>query len=164
MERDISKIADGFNDFFSEIGWKTAALIPPTPQNFKQYLRNPIENSMYLEPVSVETVENTASSLKTKLSSGHDELSTKIMKKSINHVRVPLTHFINRSLATGVFPDQLKIAKVVPVYKASDPTLLNTYRLFRAKHSTIHPILHCINHCAEYHNLDKKNLNSSYIL
>ena len=27
---------------------------------------------------------------------------------------------------------------------------------FRAKHSTIHPILHFINNCAEYHNLDKK--------
>ena len=113
------------------------------------------------------------------------------MKKSINHVRVPLTHVINLSLATGVFPDQLKIAKVVPIYKTSDPTFLNNYRPisllpafsklfekimfntivafldrynvlykhqygFRAKHSTIHPILHFINHCAEYHNLDKK--------
>jgi len=141
----------------------------------------------------VETVTNTALSLKTKVSSGHDELSTKIMKKCIYTLCVLLTHVINLSLSTGVFPNQLKVAKVAPVFKASNPTLFNNYRPisllpafsklfekimfnkiiafldrynvlynhqygFRAKHSTIHPILHFINHCAEYHNLDKNNL------
>ena len=64
-EKDLSKISNGFNDFFSGIGRKTAALIPPSPRNFKDYLGNPLEHSMYIEPVSVETVTNTAVSLKS---------------------------------------------------------------------------------------------------
>ena len=31
-------------------------------------------------------------------------------------------------LNTGIFPDELKIAKVVPIFKKDDPTLLKNYR------------------------------------
>ena len=32
----------------------------------------------------------------------------------------PLLHIINLSFSNGVFPDRLKIAKVVPIYKKED--------------------------------------------
>ena len=51
------------------------------------------------------------------------------MKKTqFYHISTPLTHIINLSLMTGVFPEHLKIAKVIPVYKASDTNILNNYR------------------------------------
>ena len=34
----------------------------------------------------------------------------------------------NKSLQTGCFPDNLKIAKVVPIYKGDDKTFVNNYR------------------------------------
>ena len=34
-----------------------------------------------------------------------------------------------KSCKTGIVPDQLEIAKVVPIYNASDNSLLNNYRL-----------------------------------
>ena len=40
----------------------------------------------------------------------------------------PLTHIINKSLDTGIIPDDMKIAKVIPMYKSSDPSLLKNYR------------------------------------
>ena len=90
---------------------------------------------------------------------------------------------MNRSFQTGIVPDDMKIAKVVPIYKAADSSLIKKYRPislltsfsklleklmynkviyflnvnnvlyehqygFRAKHSTIHPIIHLLNHCA----------------
>ena len=40
----------------------------------------------------------------------------------------PLTIIINQIIVTGIFPDQLKISKVIPLYKAKDQTILSNYR------------------------------------
>ena len=40
----------------------------------------------------------------------------------------PLTTIINQSLHTGISPDKLKIAKVNPLFKKGDPTLIENYR------------------------------------
>ena len=65
--------------------------------------------------------------LKNKLSSGYDELSTSLLKNSINVVVEPLVHIISNSLKFGIFPDQLKLAIVVPVYKKGDNTNIENY-------------------------------------
>ena len=66
--------------------------------------------------------------MKSKTSSGHDSISTKLIKQSINNIIEPLTIIINKSLSTGIIPNQLKIAKVIPIHKQSDKKLLNNYR------------------------------------
>ena len=50
------------------------------------------------------------------------------MKSIINILIKPLTIIINQMLETGVFPDKLKFAKVIPLFKKGDPTLLTNYR------------------------------------
>ena len=40
----------------------------------------------------------------------------------------PLTHFINLSIISGVFPDQLKIARVIPLFKSGDKSSFTNYR------------------------------------
>ena len=44
------------------------------------------------------------------------------------YLRKPLTHLINLSLTQGKFPDSLKIAKVVPVFKQGSHMLCTNYR------------------------------------
>ena len=58
--------------------------------------------------------------MKSKTSSGHDSISTKLIKQSINNIIEPLTIIINKSLSTGIIPNQLKIPKVIPIHKQSD--------------------------------------------
>ena len=41
---------------------------------------------------------------------------------------IPLTLIINQSIHTGIFPDKLKIAKVVPFYKKNENYLFENYR------------------------------------
>ena len=71
--------------------------------------------------------------------------------------------YVSRLLAkcTGIVPNHMKIAKVIPIFKASDPQLIQNYRPislltsflnYLKYHSTIHPIIHILNHCAEHTN------------
>ena len=48
------------------------------------------------------------------------------MDKHIPHTgdRKPLAFLINSSLRTNVFPSELKLARVVPIFKASDSSAL----------------------------------------
>ena len=58
--------------------------------------------------------------MKLKSAPGHDGIVNSILKLSITHIKVPLTHIFNLSLKNGLFPNELKIAKVVPLYKKQD--------------------------------------------
>ena len=39
-----------------------------------------------------------------------------------------MTLIINQSCMSGVFPDKLKLAKVIPLYKKGDSTITDNYR------------------------------------
>jgi hypothetical protein len=88
----------------------------------------PTLHSIFLAPVSRSDVFNTTQKLKPKTSSGYDCISTKLLKATINEILEPLTHVINTSFETGIVPKDMKIAKVIPIYKSSDKTLLKNYR------------------------------------
>ena len=66
--------------------------------------------------------------LKNKTSTGTDGISNKLIKTAKNELIKPLTIIINQMLHTGIFPEPLKISKVVPLYKANDQMLLSNYR------------------------------------
>jgi hypothetical protein len=50
------------------------------------------------------------------------------IKRFINYLFNPLRHIINRSLETGYVPQQFKIAKVIPLFKAGDRSLPDNYQ------------------------------------
>ena len=61
-------------------------------------------------------------------SPGWDNIPTLIAKQVIHCYIKPLVFLINQSLIEGVFPDELKLAKVIPVYKAGSSMELSNYR------------------------------------
>ena len=86
-------------------------------------------NAQYVPRTGSNTdVLKTAVKLKNKSSHGHDGISTKLLKESISIIINPITLIINRSFDTGIVPHEMKMAKVVPIYKASDKSLLKNYR------------------------------------
>jgi len=46
----------------------------------------------------------------------------------ISTIAQPLADIVNLSLSSGIFPDQLKITKVVPILKNENKRLVNNYR------------------------------------
>ena len=79
------------------------------------------------EKVSVDKVKNIILGLKTKSSFGHDSISNSLLKHLEPLLSKPLTLIINQSLAMGIFPDKLKIAKVIPIHKKNDIHLMENY-------------------------------------
>nr|CAI5817711.1 unnamed protein product [Callosobruchus analis] len=86
-------------------------------------------NSMYVEPVDSHEIFDIVKCLKNKRSSGEDEVSSIIIKKCIKYIEIPLVYIINNSLKYGVYPDQLKTAIIIPVYKKNgDLSSFNSFR------------------------------------
>ena len=55
-------------------------------------------------------------------------MSAKLIKPIIDILTPPFTYITNVSFTEGVFPSELKIAQVLPLYKSNDPMLFNNYR------------------------------------
>ena len=57
-----------------------------------------------------------------------DSDAVKLIKFPKNELCKPLTTIVNQCFETGIFPDQLKIAKVITLFKKGDPEQINNYR------------------------------------
>ena len=64
----------------------------------------------------------------TKASCGFDSVSSWLLKLIKPVLTKSLTLITNQILTTGIFPDKLKTAKVIPIYKKGDETLFCNYR------------------------------------
>jgi hypothetical protein len=81
-----------------------------------------------MEPVTLDETRKLIENIDIKKSFGHDYIHPLLLKSAVNVVTEPLTHLFNLSLSQSVFPDNLKIAKVIPVFKGGDPSDVNNYR------------------------------------
>ena len=66
--------------------------------------------------------------MKSKNSSGHDEISSKMLKIISNSPAKPLTLLINQCLYTWIFPDNMKLAKAISIHKKGDISDMTNYR------------------------------------
>ena len=127
--QDKELMANKFNDFFANIGSKLASTIDTTNKKpFNSYLNKMITTSFVFNLLTPEETNKIIKSLKTKTSTGDDGISVKLMKYLAPALINALTLIINQSLITGIFPDQLKIAKVIPLYKKDNADMVNNYR------------------------------------
>ena len=84
--------------------------------DFEQYMPAKPNCNLKFQSVTVDNVSRIIDSLKPKTSSGVDCISNKLIKYVKNVIMEPLTVIINQMLNVGIFPDSLKISKVIPIY------------------------------------------------
>ena len=113
-------------DFFVNVGSTLANAIPPTNKNPSEYMTSN-EVLFVVSSVTKNEIEKIIENLKES-SRGWGELRPRIIKFIKQSIRIPLTHISNLSFLTGVFPAELKIANVVPIFKSGDETILPNYR------------------------------------
>ena len=83
---------------------------------------------MYLFNTSEAEILDIIKSLKNTNSTGYDDFSTKFVKLSAPLIAKDLAKIFNLAINTGTYPDNLKIAKVITIFKKGDQTPLNNHR------------------------------------
>ena len=126
---DKKDIANKFNAFFTNIGKNLADKIEEVPhRHFSDYLVSKPNTKFEFQPVEIKEVNKIISQLDSKSSSGYDSISNILIKSIAEIISKPLTVIINQCLKISIFPNQLKKAKVVPIFKSGDDTLFTNYR------------------------------------
>ena len=72
------------------------------------------------ELVSVNEIYNRLLKLNCKKSVGYDSVPPRLLKAGAMQLSVPFTKLINNSITSCIFPDSLKCAKVIPIFKKDD--------------------------------------------
>ena len=125
IENDI-RISNEFNNYFVSVGSALASKINVNSCNPLDYIQSNVQ-SMAIPNYYENDVTLAINSLKNS-SPGWDNIPTLIAKHVIHCYIKPLVFLINQSLTEGVFPDELKLAKVIPVFKAGSSMELSNYR------------------------------------
>ena len=94
------------------------------------FLKQEVLSTFDFQCVNCIDVKKIIHNIAAKNSCGIDAISTKLIKMIGDDTAGPLTLIINQSLSTGIFPDKLKITKVIPLYKNDDPHLVDNFDPF----------------------------------
>ena len=124
---DKKTIAEKFNSYFINVGSKLATKIPPSNTNFESYLPN-ITTSFLEKPLKENEFKVAFFALKTNKSPGNDNLHVNVIRKLYHELKIPLMNIFSLSLKKGIFPEKMKIAKVSPIFKKGDKSILSNYR------------------------------------
>ena len=121
-------IANSMNKHFSTIGMKLANKLKSTNAKFSDYLKNPNSKNFFIYEAEEVEVKNLIFDLILGKSVGIDE-NPPIVIKWGEPILIPvLTKIFNKCVTEGVYPDFLKIAKVIPIFKGGDVNEENSYR------------------------------------
>ena len=125
---DYLEIANGFNDFFSQVGPNLASEIDNSNLDYNTYLKDRNDASFNFSRISEVDILNISKMLKPKVSSGADFISNKLLQEIAPIIITPLHYLINLSLESGYVPKELKLAKIIPIYKDGDKHEFTNYR------------------------------------
>ena len=102
--------------------------IPTIRNNYSTYMPDIAENTFFLSPTSVQEIEREIKLLNPKKASGPDNIGAKVLKLCPHIFASNMSKIYNRSIEMGEYPAQLKLAKVIALFKKGDKLQPNNYR------------------------------------
>lgn len=88
----------------------------------------PTCNNFEFKQISPSVILNIISKIKPSDSLDAYDLSSNLIKKVAKFIVFPLTICINKCLSEGIYPDVLKISRVVPIFKKGPKNSPSSYR------------------------------------
>lgn len=86
------------------------------------------DNTIFVEPTNEQEIDKIISDLKRNSAPGHDEITVLDVINLKNNLIPILTKLVNKILKDGVFPKELKISKINPIFKSGSRDNMNNYR------------------------------------
>ena len=119
-----SDVANLFNDYFIGIPSDLSFKLPPPKNDYSELcIRNPL--SLFFHPATASEVFNVIQSIKSK--SSINDIPLQMIKQSLCF-SVGISELFNHVISNGNYPDQLKIATVVPIFKSGSRYDIKNYR------------------------------------
>ena len=129
ITRNQSEIANTLNHHFASVGPKLANSISLPTRDFKDYIGNSnYPNSFYFDAVTSSEIEMEIFSTPSNKVYGLYSCPVRLLKSARHVISSALAQLMNKSILCGMYPRQLKHAKVVPVHKTGDETDPSNYR------------------------------------
>ena len=124
---NTEEIAYSFNSFYVNIGPHLASKIPKTSKDPALYIAKQNPDSIFLNNVTENEVIKIINALKIS-SPGWDVIHSKVIKDTFLLYIEQLVHILNLSISQGVFPSELKTARVIPIYKGDNTMIISSDR------------------------------------
>ena len=121
-------MANIFNNVFVNTAHKINEKIPHTRKSPSDFLSSKNSNSFYVSPASPAQINIIITSMTNGKALGPYSIPIFLLKVLSEHIAIPLYDIINGSVSNGIFPDMMKLAKVIPLYKKNSPDDSSNYR------------------------------------
>ena len=124
-----TEISNLFNRHFATIGQNLPDQLPCPKHDFREFLKHSSpKSSFYFDPVTPTEVEIEILSLPANKVHGLYSFPTPFLKGARTVISKPIADIMNISVETGMYPSQLKHAKIMPIFKCDDKEEVGNYR------------------------------------
>ena len=120
-------ISETFNDHFVNIAPSLEKKLAKAIQNPLDFLRGNFDNPMEAPEATIDDFSYVVRSMQNKKCQITD-FSIEVLKDNIASLAHPIINLFNQSIREGTFPDYLKKARIVPIYKRGPKSDVNNYR------------------------------------
>ena len=126
---DPTKIANSFNKFYVSIADNILKKRKYAgKKSYRDFLKNPLSNSFVLEECTPREIALLLKSLNLHKAYGPNSIPTRILHLLADDICKPLSMIFNLSFSSGQYPNLLKMAKTIPIFKKDSRLLVCNYR------------------------------------
>ena len=123
LTTDSTAMANIFNKFFVNVADGVTKNIPRSPRSPLNYLKNKNPSSFFISPTAPYEISDIIDLLKTGKSIGPNSIPLKLLKILSPQISSPLSLIINASFQSGIFPEKMQSAKVIPLFNPLRPSV-----------------------------------------
>ena len=124
---DPIEVSNSFNEHFINVGKSLSDKLPNTDLPPSFFYGPRIDGEIDLKNTNESEVVKMIASLRDG-AAGCDEIPISLIKYVSHQIKTPLAHIFNLSINLGIFPEKLKMSKVIPIHKSNSKSDFSNYR------------------------------------